>query len=100
LWLCNAQCVKNVPGCTTDLSDAEYLAAVATDGMVLPSLIPPPPVRELREPNRYLKTHVGTRVRDSSPAKDVPRRHHQVNFSGAGSVEHLVAPLDRSIGRG
>ena len=49
LWLCNAQHVKNVPGRKTDLSDAEWLADVAAHGMVRPSFVPPPEIRELRE---------------------------------------------------
>jgi hypothetical protein len=46
LWLCNAQHVKNVPGRKTDLSDAEWLADVAAHGMVRPSFVPPPEIRE------------------------------------------------------
>jgi transposase len=61
LWLCNAQHVKNVPGRKTDLSDAEWLADVAAHGMVRPSFVPPPPVRELRELTRYRKTQVDAR---------------------------------------
>jgi len=49
VWLCNAQHVKNVPGRKTDLSDAEWLADVAAHGMVRPSFVPPPEIRELRE---------------------------------------------------
>ena len=48
LWLCNAAHVKNVPGRKTDLSDAEWLADVAAHGMVRPSFVPPPEIRELR----------------------------------------------------
>jgi len=55
LWLCNAQHVKNVPGRKTDLSDAEWLADVAAHGMVRPSFVPPPEIRELREVTRYRK---------------------------------------------
>jgi transposase len=58
LWLCNAQHVKN------DLSDAEWLADVAAHGMVRPSLVPPPEIRELRELTRYRKTQVDTRARE------------------------------------
>ena len=47
LWLCNAQHVKNVPGRKSDLSDAEWLADVAAHGMVRPSFVPPPEIREL-----------------------------------------------------
>lgn len=64
LWLCNAQHVKNVPGRKTDLSNAAWLADVAAHGMVRPSLVPPPPVRELRELTRYRKTQVDARVRE------------------------------------
>ena len=64
LWLCNAQHVKNVPGRKTDLSDAEWLADVAAHGMVRPSFVPPPPIRELRELTRYRKTQVDARVKE------------------------------------
>jgi transposase len=64
LWLCNAQHVKNVPGRKSDLSDAEWLADVAAHGMVRPSFVPPPPIRELREVTRYRKTQVDARVRE------------------------------------
>lgn len=61
LWLCNAAHVKNVPGRKSDLSDAEWLADVAAHGMVRPSFVPPPEVRELRELTRYRKTQVAAR---------------------------------------
>lgn len=62
LWLCNAHHVKNVPGRKTDMSDAEWLADVAAHGMVRPSFVPPPPIRELRELTRYRKTQIDARV--------------------------------------
>ena len=64
LWLCNAAHVKNVPGRKTDLSDAEWLADVAAHGMVRPSFVPPPDIRELRELTRYRKAEVDTRARE------------------------------------
>ena len=64
LWLCNASHVKNVPGRKSDLSDAEWLADVAAHGMVRPSFVPPPQVRELRELTRYRKTQVDARARE------------------------------------
>ena len=64
LWLCNAQHVKNVPGRKTDLADAEWLADVASHGMVRPSFVPPPEIRELRELTRYRKTQVQARVKE------------------------------------
>lgn len=62
LWLCNAQHVKNVPGRKTDMSDAEWLADVAAHGMVRPSFVPPPAIRELRELTRYRTTQTDARV--------------------------------------
>lgn len=64
IWLCNAQHVKNVPGRKTDLSDAEWLADVAAHGMVRPSFVPPPEIRELRELTRYRKTQADARVKE------------------------------------
>lgn len=64
LWLVNAGHVKNVPGRKTDIADAEWLADVAAHGMVRPSFVPPPPVRELRELTRYRKTQVVMRAQE------------------------------------
>jgi transposase len=61
-WLCNAGHVRKVPGRKTDLSDAEWLADVAAHGMVRPSFVPPPPIRQLRELTRYRKTQSDARV--------------------------------------
>jgi transposase len=64
VWLCNASHVKNVPGRKTDLSDAEWLADVVAHGMVKPSFVPPPEIREVRELTRYRKTQVDARVKE------------------------------------
>ncbi len=64
LWLVNAGHVKNVPGRKTDVADAEWLADVAAHGMVRPSFVPPPPVRELRELTRYRKTQIVVRAQE------------------------------------
>src|SRR4029450_9806836 len=60
-WVCKGGNVRKVPGRKTDLSDAEWLADVAAHGMIRPSFVPPPPIRELRELTRYRKTqrHAG-----------------------------------------
>ena len=64
VWLVNAQHVKNVPGRKTDMADAEWLADVVAHGMVRPSFVPPPPIRELRELTRYRKNLVDERSRE------------------------------------
>jgi transposase len=62
VWLCNARAVKKVPGRKTDMSDSEWLADVAAHGMIRPSFVPPPPIRELRELTRYRKTQIDARA--------------------------------------
>ncbi|MBV9168101.1 MAG: IS110 family transposase [Solirubrobacterales bacterium] len=62
VWLCNARNVKKVPGRKTDLTDAEWLSDVAAHGMVRPSFVPPPAIRELRELTRYRKTQSDARA--------------------------------------
>ena len=64
VWLCNAQHVKNVPGRKSDMSDAEWLADVVAHGMIRPSFVPPPEIRELRDLTRYRKTLVDERTRE------------------------------------
>ena len=61
VWLVNAAHVRNVPGRKTDMADAEWLADVAAHGMIRPSFVPPPPIRELRELTRYRKTQITIR---------------------------------------
>jgi transposase len=64
VWLCNARAVKKVPGRKTDMTDAEWLADVAAHGMIRPSFVPPPPIRELRELTRYRKTQIDARAHE------------------------------------
>ncbi len=55
--LANAQHVKTLPGRKTDLRDAEWLAELGAHGLVRASVIPPAPIRELRELTRH-RTHL------------------------------------------
>src|SRR4249919_140114 len=56
-WLLNARHVKNVPGRPkTDKLDAVWLAKVVERGMCRPSLVPPAPIRRLRDLTRYRRT--------------------------------------------
>ncbi|HWD10004.1 MAG TPA: IS110 family transposase [Actinomycetota bacterium] len=100
LWLCNAQHVKNVPGRKTDLADAEWLADVAAHGMVRPSFVPPPEIRELRELTRYRKTQITERGREIQRLEKVLQdagikitsvASHVWTLSGRRIVEALIA---------
>jgi transposase len=100
VWLCNARHVKKVPGRKTDLSDAEWLADVAAHGMVRPSFVPPPPIRELRELTRYRKTQVDGRVAEIERLEKVLQdagikltsvASKVVTQSGRAMIEALIA---------
>ena len=50
--LVNAQHLKQVPGRKTDVKDAEWIAQLLQYGLLSPSFIPPPAIRELRDLTR------------------------------------------------
>ncbi len=53
VWLANAREVKNVPGRPkTDKLDAVWLAKLNERGMLRPSFVPPPEIRQLRDYTR------------------------------------------------
>ena len=49
----NATHIKNVPGRKTDVKDSEWLADLCRHGLIRPSFVPPPDLRELRDLTRY-----------------------------------------------
>lgn len=51
--LVNARHMKQVPGRKTDLKDSQWIARLLRWGLLKPSLIPPTPIRELRDLCRY-----------------------------------------------
>jgi transposase len=51
--LVNANHMKQVPGKKTDLKDAQWIARLLRWGLLKPSLIPPSPIRDLRDLCRY-----------------------------------------------
>lgn len=62
LTLVNAQHVKGLPGRKTDVQDAVWLTDLLRHGLLRPSVIPPQPIRDLRELTRYRKTLVQERA--------------------------------------
>jgi transposase len=49
LIVANAHHIKAVPGRKTDVKDAEWTADLVRHGLIRPSFVPPPPIRELRD---------------------------------------------------
>jgi len=53
LVVANARHIKAVPGRKTDVKDAEWIADLLRHGLLQPSYVPPPALRELRSLLRY-----------------------------------------------
>jgi transposase len=64
--LVNAHHAKQVPGRKTDVSDAQWLCRLVEAGLLRASLVPPKPVRTLRNLTRYRKTQIQDRQREAN----------------------------------
>jgi len=64
LLLINMQELKRVPGRKTDVKDSEWLAQLLECGLLRPSFVPPPPIRELRDLTRYRVQQVRDRSQE------------------------------------
>src|SRR3954470_20581191 len=62
--LVNARHVKQVPGRKTDVQDAQWLCRLLEAGLLRASLVPPKPVRTLRNLTRYRKAQIRDRQRE------------------------------------
>ena len=71
VWLINAEHLHHVPGRKTDVADSAWIAQMIEHGLVRPSLVPPPPIRELRDLTRHRRTLVEERTRVSQRLEKV-----------------------------
>ncbi len=98
--LVNARHVKNLPGRKTDVSDATWLAQLGAHGLVRGSVVPPEPIRQLRDLTRTRTVVTRERGREvqrleklledagiklSSVATDI------IGVSGRAMLEALIA---------
>ena len=90
--LVNAKHARNIPGRKTDVSDAAWLAQLAAHGLLRPSFVPPPPIRELRDLTRARQ--VAARDR----ARQVQRLEKQLESSGI-KLSSVVSDLTGVSGR-
>ena len=65
VWLLNAAHMKAVPGRKTDVRDAEWIAQLLEHGLLSPSMVPPPEIRQLRMLTRYRVQLMGDRTRET-----------------------------------
>ena len=64
LIVANAHHIKAVPGRKTDVKDAAWIADLIRHGLVKPSFVPPPAIRELRDLLRHRRTLAETLARE------------------------------------
>ena len=64
--LVNAHHVKQVPGRKTDVKDAQWLCQLLEAGLLKASLVPPKPIRTLRNLTRYRKSQIRDRQREAN----------------------------------
>lgn len=98
--LVNAAHLKGVPGRTTDVKDSEWIAEMLPHGLLKPSMIPPPPVRELRDLTRDRARLVRDRVTvvnriqkvlESADVKLAGVASDVMGVSGRAMVKRLIA---------
>ena len=74
-WLVNAKDVRHLPGRPkTDKLDAVWLCKVAERQMLRPSFVPPPQIRQRRDPTRYRAGLVAARTAEKQRAGKLPPR--------------------------
>jgi transposase len=101
--LVNAQRLKQVPGRKTDVKDAEWIAQLLQYGLLSPSFIPPPEIRDLRDltrqrtelvrdratvVNRIQKILEGANIKLGDVASDV------LGVSGRAMIRAIIAGED------
>ena len=65
VMLVNAHAVKNIPGRKSDVCDAAWLADLGAHGLIRASLVPPPPIRQLRDLTRARTVITRERTREA-----------------------------------
>jgi transposase len=62
--LVNMQHLQHVPGRKSDVRDSEWLAQLLECGLLRSSLVPPQPIRDLRDLTRYRKRQIEDRAQE------------------------------------
>jgi transposase len=92
LVVANAQHVKNVPGRKTDPKDADWLARLLRHGLLQPSFVPPPPIRDLRDLTRLRRKTIEMSAR-------VQNRAHKVLEASGIKLGSVVTDVFGVTGR-
>lgn len=90
LLLVNMHLLKQVPGRKSDVKDSEWLAQLLEYGLLRGSLVPPAPIRDLRELTRYRKKQIEDR------AQEVNRLYRVLEEAGVKLASVLTDVMGRS----
>lgn len=88
--LVNMQHLKQVPGRKTDVKDSEWLAQLLEWGLLRGSLVPPAPIRDLRDLTRYRKKQIEDRT------QEVNRLHRVLEEAGLKLATVMSDVMGRS----
>lgn len=94
LMLVNAHHIKHVTGRKTDVKDAEWIAQLLQCGLLKPSFVPPPPVRELRDLTRQRAQLVADRA---SVANRIHKTLEGANIKLSGVVTDILGASGRAM---
>jgi transposase len=94
LMLVNARHIKQVPGRKTDVKDAEWIAQLLQHGLLSPSLVPPPPIRELRDLTRQRAQLVADKA---SVANRIHKTLEDANIKLAGVATDVLGASGRAM---
>jgi transposase len=92
LVLANPYQVKNIPSRKTDRNDSEWLAELLAHGLIKPSFVPPPEIRELRDLTRY-------RVKLTGEYNRVHNRIHRVLEDANIKLDTVLSDLMGASGQ-
>ncbi len=92
LVLANPYQVKNIPSRKTDRNDSEWLADLLAHGLIKPSYVPPPEIRDLRELTRY-------RVKLTGEHNRVHNRIHKVLEDANSKLDTVLSDVLGASGR-
>lgn len=98
--LVNAQHCRGLPGRKTDVKDCEWIAELHLHGLVRPSFIPAPQIRELRDLVRTRTTLIADRSRQVNRVlQGAGRCPYQAGERGGGCAGRVGTRHDRTAGR-
>jgi transposase len=94
LMLVNAQHIKQVPGRKTDVTDSQWIAQLLQHGLLRPSFVPPPSIRELRDLTRQRTQLVRHRA---TAANRIQKVLEDANIKLAGVAADILGVSGRAM---